>query len=73
MQPISSPDSPPIILAHKQNRAWGISVDVKVDSIKQKNFTALINHQQPYEAKIYFKGYAMERVIHIDYQLLQYF
>ena len=69
----SSPYSSPIILARKQNRAWGISVDVKVDSIKQKFFTLLINHQQPYEVKTDIKGYAMETVIHIDYQLLQYF
>ena len=63
----SSPYISPIILANKQSRAWGISVDVKVDSIKQKHFTVLINHRQPYELKIDDKGYAREIVIHIDY------
>ena len=38
---------------------------------KQKKFTALIDHQQPYEVKTYVKGYAMKIVIHIDYQLQQ--
>ena len=60
-------------MAHKKNRIWGICVDVKVDSFKQKNFIALIDHQQPYEIKKDVKGYAMKIVIHIDYQLLQYF
>ena len=60
-------------MAHKQNGTWRIRVDFKVDSFKQKNFTALIDHQQPYEFKTNVKGYAMETVIHIDYQLLQYF
>ena len=67
MWPTSSPYSSPIILAHKKNGTWGISVDFKVDLFKQKNFTALIDHQKPYEFKIDVKGYAMETVIHIDH------
>ena len=49
-------------------------VDFKVfDSFKKKKFTTLLDHQQPFEVKIDASGYAMEIVIHIDYQLLQYF
>ena len=48
-------------------------VDFKFfDSFKQKNFTTLLDHQQPFEVKICASGYAMETVIHIDHQQLQY-
>ena len=69
----SSPHNSPIILAHKKNRTWGRSVNLKVDSCKKENYIALIDSQQPYKVKTDAKGYAMETVIHIDYQLLQYF
>ena len=44
MWPSSSPYNSPIILAHKKNGTWEISVDFNVDSFKQKNFMALIDH-----------------------------
>jgi len=73
MRHSSSPYISPIILAHKQNGTWGMCVNFKVDSCKQKNFSALIDQKQPYEVKTDAKGDVMETVIHIDYQLLQYF
>ena len=48
-------------------------VDFKAfDSFKQNIFRPLLDHQQPFEVKTDASGYAMEIVIHIDHQLLQF-
>ena len=75
MRPSSSPYGSPIDLVPKKNGTWGMCVDFKVfDSLKQKNFTSLLDHKQPFEVKTDASGNTMgkEIVIHIDHHQLQY-